>query len=73
MATARSEWGMAVHVFRAWRLNEVDGLGSDDGQTRIDEAVEESEGETSVSSQNLPTVAIPLGIQDKRSPATIMQ
>jgi hypothetical protein len=49
------------------------GISSDDGQTRMDEAEEELEGETSVSSQNLPTVATALGMQGKRLLATIMQ
>jgi hypothetical protein len=76
MADARSEWEMTVYVFGPWRLNEVDGLSSNDGQTRTDKAEEQLEGETSVSSQNLPTVArlaTALDMQGKRLLATIMQ
>ena len=64
MVAARSEWGMTVYVFGPWRLNEVDGLSSNDGQTRTDKAEEELEGETSVSSQNLPTVTVPPDTKD---------
>jgi hypothetical protein len=64
---------MTVYVFGPWRLNEVDGLSSNDGQTRTDKAEEELEGGTSVSSQNLPTAATALGMQGKRLLATIMQ
>jgi hypothetical protein len=30
MVAVRSKWGMVVHVFRLWRLNEVDGLSCSD-------------------------------------------